>query len=138
MFERDHKLFIDFARELPFIDFSKACDAWRMACDDADPDARAPEEQDLGVVFSDNRDGTTSLKGLILTTDAIVLKSALLKIADALLRNEHQTKMSDGVGQADDDDSLSGRQTLPTRQKPFTPMKKPGFARAGRHLTRWW
>ena len=112
MFGRDHKLFVDFARELSFRDFAKACDAWRMACDDADPDAQAPEEKDLGIVFSDNRDGTTSIKGLILTTDAIALKTALLKIADALLRKEHQTnnpnQTSDTDGTDDTDDDAFG------------------------------
>ncbi len=51
-------------------------------CNDADPEAEAPEDQDLGLHFSDNRDGTTSLKGLLLTSDADLLKEGLTRIAE--------------------------------------------------------
>ncbi len=57
LFERDHKMLVDFARELPFSEFTRACAAWCLAAEACDPDTKAPEEKDLHLTFSDNLDG---------------------------------------------------------------------------------
>ena len=82
VFDDHHKMLVDLARDLDFPDFKKACEAWIGLCNDADPDAKAPEDQELGLDFSDNRDGTTSLRGLLLTSDADLLKEGLTRLAE--------------------------------------------------------
>ena len=89
-FDDHHKMMIDLARELDFPSFKKACAAWVSLADDADPDVTAPEEQDLGIDFTDNGDGTTNIKGLILTTDALLLKEGLIRIAEQATQTHRQ------------------------------------------------
>ena len=82
MFHQCHKQLVDFAREFAYPEFKKLCEAWIGLCEDADPDAKAPEDKELGINFSDNLDGTTNIKGLLLTTDAELLKEALTRLAE--------------------------------------------------------
>ncbi len=77
-----HKQLVDLAREVDYPEFKKTCEAWIGMCEDADPDAKAPEDKDLGIDFTDNLDGTTNIKGLLLTTDAELLKEALTRLAE--------------------------------------------------------
>ncbi len=81
-FDDHHKMMVDLARELDFPGFRKACEAWIALCEDADPDAQAPEDKGLGLDFTDNRDGTTSIRGLMLTADALQLKEGLIRVAE--------------------------------------------------------
>ncbi len=81
-FDDHHKMMIELARDLDYPTFRKACEAWISLCDDNDPEARAPEEKDLALDFSDNRDGTTSVSGLILTSDALLFKEGLIRLAE--------------------------------------------------------
>ncbi|NNF53560.1 MAG: DUF222 domain-containing protein [Acidimicrobiales bacterium] len=87
MFNQCHKQLVDFAREFAYPEFKRLCEAWIGLCEDADPDAKAPEDKDLGIDFSDNLDGTTNIKGLLLTTDAELLKEALTRLAEKAKEN---------------------------------------------------
>lgn len=95
MFDAHHHALVQLAREHDYDDWIKLCRAWVLLCDDADPHAKAPEDKDLGIDFTDHLDGTTSIGGLILTTDALVFKEALYRIADQLRESERQEAGSD-------------------------------------------
>lgn len=89
-FDAHHRKLVQLAREHEFEDWARLCRAWIQMCDDADPDAAAPADKDLGVDFQDHLDGTTSIAGLLLTTDAIVLEEALNRLADRLRDQERR------------------------------------------------
>lgn len=87
-FERDVEMIVELAGELDYADWVKACNAWLSICEDADPHTKPPEDKDLHLDFRDNLDGTTSLRGLMLTNDARALKEALRRIARTLAAEE--------------------------------------------------
>lgn len=104
MFDAHHRQLVQLARDHDFRDWARLCRAWIQLCDDADPDATAPEDKDLGIDFRDNLDGTTSIAGLVLTTDALVLEEALLRLADQMRQQEPTDDGSDSVDPETDAD----------------------------------
>ena len=106
LFELAHKHLVELARDLPYPDFVIACDTWIQAADDADPEAQAPEDKDLHIRLTDNKDGTTSLKGLVLTTDAEQFKAALKRLVEhAKHQHKAQTDTAAYPGFVNEDDT---------------------------------
>lgn len=101
-FECDVEMIVELAGELDYTDWVKACNAWLSICEDADPHTKAPEDKDLHLDFRDNLDGTTSLRGLMLTNDARALKEALRRIARTLAAEE-QSPATDQSPDPDND-----------------------------------
>ncbi len=107
LFERDHKMLIDLARELPYSEFALACDAWVLGAVDVDPHAKAPEDQDLTIGFTDNKNGTTTIKGLLLTTDAELLRQGLLRLVDQTKQTAEETDNTPASNVHTEDDQLN-------------------------------
>ncbi len=94
VFDSDHKMLIDIARDYDFPAFRKSCEAWIGLCEDADPDTKAPEDQDLGLDFTDHKNGTTSVRGLLLTSDATLLEEGLRRLAEKA-KEQHRREQKD-------------------------------------------
>lgn len=107
-FERDHKMLVDFARDYDYLRFVTLCRNWIEACNAVDPEQKAPKDADLGINFTDNNDGTTSIKGLMLTGDAAALEEALRRLVDDTKTNvmaaEDEPSPKDDVDDLDGDD----------------------------------
>lgn len=147
MFREHHRQLVQLAREHDYEDWVRLCRAWIQMCDDADPHATAPEDKDLVIDFHDNLDGTTSIAGLVLTTDAIVLKEALMRLADQLSEQHRREECSDrsdpdadaGAGAVDPDDDADGDQVdFSISEFTLRPVLRRGIryfmARAVAHL----
>lgn len=115
-FARDVGMIVELARELEYPDWVKACNAWLSICEDADPHAKAPEDKDLHVDFRDNLDGTTSLRGLMLTNDARALKEALRRIA----RDLHAAEQTVSTNESADPESADPEADADGDQIDFT------------------
>ncbi len=121
LFARDHKMLVDFARDYTYNEFVTICRNWIESCNAVDPDLKAPEDQDLGIDFTDNRDGTTTIKGLMLTSDANALKEALTRliestkahVMDAACAKEYSNDRADHPSaEAADGDALAVRDPI--------------------------
>ncbi len=107
LFERDHKMLVDLARDLPYSEFALACDAWILAALDVDPHAKAPEDKDLTIGFTDNKNGTTTIKGLLLTSDAELLRQGLLRLVDQARQSAEDGGGTSGSEIKAEDDHLN-------------------------------
>ncbi len=103
-FDTDHKLLVDVARNERFDDFRFQAYAWIGLCEDADPDAKAPEEQDLHLDLIDNKDGTTTIRGLLLTSDAETLRAGLSLLAEKAKESERLAQKREQEAAADQQD----------------------------------
>ena len=97
-FDTDHKLLVDVARNERFDDFRLQAYSWIGLCEDADPDAKAPEEQDLHLDLIDNKNGTTTIRGLLLTSDAMTLRAGLVLLAEKAKEAERLAQKQQATG----------------------------------------